>query len=313
MKIINQSRTVAQLALLFLTAGSVLAEVPEIRICEYHDNKDAAISLTFDDGLLDHATVVQPMLKESGIRATFFIVPKYTDMALKQRAHPSKRQFASWEQIRSIAADGHEMGNHSSTHANLKNASEELLQHEVVDALSYIEAQTGQRPQTFCFSGNSRDQRALEFVLQHHVNARTYQYGIGRNFEIDRFSAWLTGQIQKRQWSVLMIHSILDDYNGYDPLPDEEKDFQDLLDQLNDCRDDLWIDTFAAVSKYVALRDSASIQLLNGGTQYVVKSDLDAAVYDVPLTVEVRQGEQSIYQSVSINEVIDLPQAGAQR
>ncbi len=307
MKMIARSSSVVQIALLFLFAGSVQAEVSEVRICPFYENKDAAISLTFDDGLLDHATVVQPMLKESGIRATFFIVPKYTDMALEQRAHPSKRQFASWEQIRSIAADGHEMGNHSSTHANLKNASAELLQYEVVHALSYIEAKTGQWPQTFCFPGNSRDQKALDFVLKHHVNARTYQYGIGRNFEIERFRTWLESQIQKKQFSVLMLHSILDDYNGYDPLPREEEDFQELLDLLNASREDLWIDTFASVSKYVALRDNATIELLNGGTQYVVKSDLNEEVYDVPLTVEVRLGGQSIIQHVSVNEVIDFP------
>ncbi|MGE9289674.1 MAG: hypothetical protein ACQKBT_01710, partial [Puniceicoccales bacterium] len=157
----------------------------------------------------------------------------------------------------------------------------------------------------FCFAGNSRDDRALEYVLQYHVNARTYQYGIGRKFDIDRFRSWLNQQIQTKQFSVLMLHSVLDDYNGYDPLPREEEDFELLLELLNSRRDVLWVDTFAAISKYVALRENATIEFLNDGAKFVVKSDLDAEVYDVPLTVEIRQGDDVWYQDVRVNEVID--------
>ncbi|MGE9289673.1 MAG: hypothetical protein ACQKBT_01705, partial [Puniceicoccales bacterium] len=49
-----------------LGVETVRAEAVEVRVCPYYEDKEAALCLTFDDGLLDHATVVQPMLKESG-------------------------------------------------------------------------------------------------------------------------------------------------------------------------------------------------------------------------------------------------------
>lgn len=281
--------------------------VPLIRICDFKQNKAAAVSLTFDDGLLDHATVVQPMLREAGISGTFFIVPKYAEMALDHRDDPSKRQYLNWDQIKSIGDDGHELANHSMTHANLKEASDDLLQREVVEAIDVIETKTGQRPVTFCFAGNSRDQRALDFVLQHHVNARTFQYGIGRRFEIGKFNDWLNGQLKQRKWGVLMIHAIIDDFNGYDPLPNEAADFQQLLDSLNASREDLWIGTFAEVSKYVKLRDSVEVELLENGQQFILRSDLDPAIYDVPLTIEITQGDEVTYRSVPVNQVVSIP------
>ena len=293
--------------LLALATMSLAAAPAEIRICPFKDNKSAAVSLTFDDGLLDHSTVVQPMLKEADIPGTFFIVPKYTDSALSQRDDPSKRQFMTWDQVRSIAEDGHEIANHSSTHANLREANDELLYHEVVDSITDIESQTGQRPVTFCFPGNSRDQRALDYVLEHHINARTYQYGIGRKFEIAKFDDWLNQLVAKREWGVAMIHSIVDDFNGYDPLPEEEEDFAKLLASLKSSQDDIWTDTFADVSKYVQLRDSSSIEWLYGRKQFIVKTDLDTEVYDIPLTVEVIQDGISTYREVPVNEPILLP------
>jgi len=282
------------------------AEV-EVSICRFKDDKAAAVSLTFDDGLLDHATVVQPMLEKAGIFGTFFIVPKYADLALVHREDPSKRQYLTWEQIKSIGEDGHELANHSMTHANLREASDELLKREVVDTMDVIESKTGQRPETFCFAGNSRDQRALDFVVQHHVNARTYQYGIGRRFEIERFNTWLNGQIKQNKWGVLMIHAIIDDFNGYDPLPNEAADFEELLDSLNASRDDLWIGTFAEVSKYVKLREHTKVELLKNGKQFILRSDLDPAIYDIPLTVEVTHGDDVTYHSVPVNQVLNIP------
>ena len=44
-------------------------------IARWHDDAPAALSLTFDDGLQCHADVAAPMLREFGLRGTFYVVP----------------------------------------------------------------------------------------------------------------------------------------------------------------------------------------------------------------------------------------------
>lgn len=64
---------------------------------------EAAVSLTYDDGLPVHTEVVGPLLQEHGLRGTFY-VPALSDLG----DHP--------EHWRRLARDGHELGNHTLFH-----------------------------------------------------------------------------------------------------------------------------------------------------------------------------------------------------
>lgn len=76
------------------------------------DGKRGAVSLTFDDGLDSQRELALPLLKEVGLRATFYVNPvgKEDDPDLN----------ASWrerlERWRDAALSGHEIGNHSLLH-----------------------------------------------------------------------------------------------------------------------------------------------------------------------------------------------------
>ncbi len=63
----------------------------------------AAVSLTYDDGLPTHTTLVGPTLEQHGLRATFYL-PTLSGL----RDHPDR-----WRQV---AAAGHELGNHTVFH-----------------------------------------------------------------------------------------------------------------------------------------------------------------------------------------------------
>ncbi len=68
--------------------------------------------LTFDDGVRSHYTVVRPLLLELGFSATFFITEGF-DFAT------NKRDYMTWKQIRQLAADGFEIGNHGRDHEEI--------------------------------------------------------------------------------------------------------------------------------------------------------------------------------------------------
>lgn len=76
------------------------------------------VALTFDDGPHPQYTArVSSLLRSAGARATFFLVGE------QARRHP--------QLVAQLAADGHELGNHSMTHAEFDRLSYRQLAGEV--------------------------------------------------------------------------------------------------------------------------------------------------------------------------------------
>ncbi|WP_269523128.1 polysaccharide deacetylase family protein [Coraliomargarita parva] len=283
------------------------ADPIELSICKFKDNKAAAVSLTFDDGILDQYTIARPLLNEHQMPATFFVVTNAANTALERRSDPSLAQKMSWEQIAQLSDEGHEIGNHSLSHKiKLVGQNEAVLNTEVTEAAAMIEEQVGIRPVSFAFPWNAYDEQSLGYVMASHLNARTQQYGIGRNFRIHHAEAWVERLTQKRAWGVAMLHAIIPDYHGYDPLPNGEADFAALLDLLQSHREDLWIATFGEVSMYTQLRNASELHWLEDGHRFIIRTELDTSVYNIPLTVRVTEGEDWKLITVYPNQVIDL-------
>lgn len=96
----------------------------------------AGIHLTFDDGPHPTATpTVLNILRERNIRATFFFlgqnVQQYPDIA------------------RQVVAEGHDIGNHSYTHANLFFKDEAFIQKEIIQTEEILESSLGKRTRYF--------------------------------------------------------------------------------------------------------------------------------------------------------------------
>ena len=118
----------------------------------FPDGRKAALSYTFDDGMVEHPRVAAPLLAKYGFRGTFFIIPGLTEEHEAAVTVPSQynagtrlsRQIAGWEDWREVAKMGHEIGNHSWSHKllwKMRNGFE--LDHEIVGAKLAIEAQLG--------------------------------------------------------------------------------------------------------------------------------------------------------------------------
>src|SRR5690625_7555403 len=94
------------------------------------------VALTFDDG--PHGVVTQRVLKtlrEYNAKATFFM--------LGQNA-------ANFPDIvKQVANEGHEIANHSISHANLNAVGGDRIRQEMVDSLNQIENAGGVKPKLF--------------------------------------------------------------------------------------------------------------------------------------------------------------------
>lgn len=84
-----------------LLAAPLLAAMPE-----------RVAVLTFDDGVVSHATYVGPRLKELGYPATFFVCEFPPDFA-------DKTKYMTWEQIRGLHEQGFEIGSHTWHHTHV--------------------------------------------------------------------------------------------------------------------------------------------------------------------------------------------------
>jgi peptidoglycan/xylan/chitin deacetylase (PgdA/CDA1 family) len=96
----------------------------------------AGIHLTFDDGPHPTATpAVLNILRERNIRATFFFLGK------NMQHYP--------DIVRQVAAEGHHIGNHSYTHANLFFKGEAFIRKEIFQTEEIVESILGKRTRYF--------------------------------------------------------------------------------------------------------------------------------------------------------------------
>lgn len=131
-----------EVALLAAAAGGVLAWGARGRsstlfgpsVC-HGDRSRRAIALTFDDGPTRGTLDLLDVLARFGVRATFFHCG-----AQVERAPAIARE---------VAARGHEIGNHTHTHARLYLRTSRFIHEELARAQSAIGAATGQAPRLF--------------------------------------------------------------------------------------------------------------------------------------------------------------------
>ena len=93
-----------------LTGSSALPpDVPDPYGIVTRPIPEKLVVLTFDDSVVSHATVAAPLLKKLGFGASFFICDFDS---FKTR----KDWYMTWEQIKSLADNGFDVGNHTMGH-----------------------------------------------------------------------------------------------------------------------------------------------------------------------------------------------------
>ena len=96
-----------------------------------HTNRKV-VALTFDDGPHGKLTPqLLDLLKRENIHATFFVLGSLV------AANP--------QIVQRMAAEGHEVGNHSWDHPRLPSLSAEKFQHQIADTTAVIEQNTGKK------------------------------------------------------------------------------------------------------------------------------------------------------------------------
>ncbi|MGA9289253.1 MAG: polysaccharide deacetylase family protein [Anaerobacillus sp.] len=144
---------------------------PEYRMNEafgfdpINDAPAEAVLLTFDDSPDKHAVDMAKELKEMGAPAIFFVNGHFIDTD-EEKAR-----------LKEIYDMGFEIGNHTMTHSNLKDLSEEEQREEIVKLNDMIEEVTGERPKFFRAPFGSNTDFSKSLAKQENMLVMNWTYG----------------------------------------------------------------------------------------------------------------------------------------
>jgi len=116
---------------------------------------DKLVVLSFDDAPASHFSVVAPLLKKYGFKATFFVCefpPNFSDSTL----------YMNWRQIKMLDHMGFEVANHTKDHLNSTKITETQLRDQIGYIEDRCEALDIEKPSSFAYPGYQLNISTLE-------------------------------------------------------------------------------------------------------------------------------------------------------
>ena len=134
------------------------------------------VLLTFDDGHRDHYTNAFPLLKEFGMKATFFII---TDLA-----ETWNDNHLTWPMIEEMSQAGLRMEIHTKSHFNLGGKSRKFIWDEIEGSQKLLTQHIGYQPRYLAYPGGSYDEQVLGIVRELDLSAAvTTRWGWDHSYE----------------------------------------------------------------------------------------------------------------------------------
>jgi peptidoglycan/xylan/chitin deacetylase (PgdA/CDA1 family) len=256
------SRTILMIALCVVSAAVFAAGGP-------WNGKSAAVVLSYDDALNVHLDEVIPALDERGMHGTFYLT--LSSEAFRTRMH-------DWQ---AAAAEGHELGNHTLFHPcrsgfpdrgwvtpdyDLDNYSLRRMVDEVVLTNAVLEQLDGRKSRSFaytCGDTTAGNESFIDAIKPYFSAARgvadTYSspqdidlYNVNTyaayNDTGQRLVALASQAINDKKLIVYLFHGVGGDHD----INVSTEAHTELLDYLQEHRQDIWIATMDDVARFLA-------------------------------------------------------------
>lgn len=287
----------------FLLIAPGFGQVPG-KICNWDNDKKAAVVLTFDDWSTAHYHLVTPELRSRKINATFFI--------------PTVG-VSDWSQLQIEVRDGNEVANHSKTHPDLTTLTAAKKMDEIRGAKTLIDQNvTGRTTTTYAYPYGTFNDAVIDSVMNSgHIASRgvwpasqkyTYDfattnadyynirtYGVGENTTANDFYTQIENIINGGGLLTYLYHCVVNPTypaSSCGTGPVDLEVFREQLDKLVSAEDQVWITTFEKAIKYHSEKKSATLSEIQApnGEQWVLNltDTLSNNLYALPLTIKLK-------------------------
>ncbi|MGY2127005.1 polysaccharide deacetylase family protein [Blastococcus sp. SYSU DS0617] len=168
-----QLRTLRRLGLRGVSLGELMA-------ARDRGEGHRMVALTFDDGYRDFLEHAVPVLDRHGMTGTVYVVADRLGGENDWDEGP-RLPLMDADQVRAVAAAGHEVGSHSLSHAHLAGLGPAALQAEVAGSRSVLEEVLGRPVRGFCYPYGDFDTAAADAArdagYDHACVTRDYSVG----------------------------------------------------------------------------------------------------------------------------------------
>jgi peptidoglycan/xylan/chitin deacetylase (PgdA/CDA1 family) len=232
----------------------------------------------------------------------------------------------TWNEMREVAKQGHEIANHLVSHAHTPGLDEANILYEAMKADEDLRAQMGDA-HTFSIEAayGIHDERVEEILVPRFPLTRNWvsdpfmdgilrgdnrdpasmkkeyvqwQRGALTKTPVEQMTGWVDTSLATGAWLVLVIHGV--EGIGWEPVPAAH--LRAYFDYMKARDDRLWVATFADAAKYARERMASRVTTRQSGNalEVTVRHSLDPKRYDLPLTA--RTTVPAAWSSVRINQ-----------
>ncbi len=211
------------------------------------------VTYTFDDGLKDQYTVAYPMLKEAGLKGTFFVIAgKVGDPNGYRSKAERNTPLMTWDDIREMSEAGMEIGSHSFSDIRISKMDHDDIVNDLRRSKETIEAHTGKPCVSFAAPFNAKESKKDGTKSQEAAKEagmpymRMTQKSAGGAATAESLNAIVEKQKDKGGWMVFMTHGMT---RGYDAWENAEE-FRKHLEWVK-AQPDVKVGTFAEISEII--------------------------------------------------------------
>ena len=274
-------------------------------VCDWADNKKAAVSITIDDGDYESAVEYNKLLKKYGIHATQFLIPGRVESA-------SSSVISGWK---TIFSEGYmDIGNHSYNHKlkyNTSTYTQEELEKDITGSQHRIK-EIFPGNDVFCFAtpwGQTPDNVVTELQKGHYANrlasggvvttktpSNFYKiptYAVKYGTTVATLNSKVDSAITNGGWYVELNHGLGEEGTSdstYLSNPENVEEHFNYIKTKSDAGD-VWAGSFNEVVRYIYERNSATVETVKAEEKSMVINLTDTMsdneLFDYPLTVKV--------------------------
>jgi peptidoglycan/xylan/chitin deacetylase (PgdA/CDA1 family) len=328
-EIIEESVLVKTDATNFFERASAIGFIGGGKAIEYHSNSGAL----FESGKLDEAYDLIDQGYEK-IRKGEIKIPNEAVFH-----NNTVVDTTTWEDFKTYTREGHEIASHTVAHPRLAVLDEVNMLYELGQSKADIHKFLGEE---YTFSAEcpygTEDERVMDYAYNIYPSLRNrmpepyldelnrgsvvdprslhkeyvqWQRGALTNTSMDRMKSWVDTSIDRDNiWLVLVFHGV--NSIGWEPKTGDE--LEEYFNYIKEKEKQLWIATFADVSKYIKERMNAIIssKINDDLIEINISSHLNSKIYNIPLTVKtyVPESWKTIrikYRNANKNSIILKP------